>query len=72
MGVRDTSTERKVAMFDSVTGFAFGPVFDTEADLEEFMEWWDETSNRDLRDLSDAELEEALAKWDQFQSGAHV
>jgi len=39
MGVRTTASEGKVALFDSVTGTAFGPVFDDPFDAEEFLRW---------------------------------
>jgi hypothetical protein len=37
MSVRITSQESKVALFDSTTGAAFGVVFDSEADAEDFL-----------------------------------
>ena len=39
MGCRLTSTEGKVAMFDSVSGIAFGPVLDQD-EAEDFFRWF--------------------------------
>jgi hypothetical protein len=64
MGVRNTAAENKVALFDSVTGTAFGPVFDDEMQCDAFMEWM--TSERevdDARALSASELEGLHAEW---------
>ena len=38
MGVRFTDSEN-VAMYDSVTGQAFGPVFADEDEVDEFISW---------------------------------
>jgi len=39
MSTRITDDEGKVALFDSSTGFAFGPVFDSNSDADAFLEW---------------------------------
>jgi hypothetical protein len=39
MAVRLTSTENVVALYDSTTGLAFGPIFDSDEDAIEFLEW---------------------------------
>jgi hypothetical protein len=39
MGVRITEDEQKVALFDSVSGLAFGPVFDSSNDATYFLTW---------------------------------
>lgn len=39
MGVKITSQENVVSVFDSVTGIAFGPVFDSEDYAQEFLDW---------------------------------
>lgn len=49
MGLRLTTAERVVAMFDSVTGWAFGPTFDTEEKAQEFLDWCERHGFSDLR-----------------------
>ena len=44
MGVR-TTDRAAVAMYDSVTGQAFGPVFDSTSDADDFLEWLTERMN---------------------------
>jgi hypothetical protein len=39
MGLRFTSDENVTALFDSVSGWAFGPTFDSSEDAEEFLRW---------------------------------
>jgi hypothetical protein len=39
MGTRITGIEDKVALYDSVTGTAFGPVFDDSYEAEDFLAW---------------------------------
>lgn len=41
MGVRITS-DGEVALFDSTTGKAFGPIFGSESSADSFLEWNDE------------------------------
>ncbi len=58
-------------MFDSVTGVAFGPTFQSEEDAEAFLRWlaanpWRRPSGltfRDPRGLAPFELAEAIAAW---------
>ena len=45
MSTRITSQEDKVCLYDSVTGMAFGPVFDSEPECEAFCIWFKETTN---------------------------
>lgn len=69
MGVRTTSSEKVVALFDSVSGWAFGPVFHSEDEAEDFLEF---TSNSpDLRTLTDAQLEELYKRWYAVWEGEH-
>ena len=51
MGVRLTSQEEVVALYDSVTGRAFGEVFDNEDDAEAFLEWLQPYDARQIDDL---------------------
>jgi hypothetical protein len=68
MSVRLTSTEGKVALFDSVTEWAFGPVFDSVAQADDFLAFTAE--GQDLRTLSDRQLEQLLAAWHKAGEGA--
>lgn len=64
MGVRVTTTESVSALFDSVSGFAFGPTFSTPERAEAFIEWYGaKHSARDLRQLSGNQLETLYAEW---------
>lgn len=57
MGIRNTEHEKKVAMFDSSSGLAFGPVFDDVNDLDDFLDWASaQISGTDLRLLPVDEL----------------
>lgn len=62
MGCRVTTTEKKSAMFDSVTGTAFGPVFVSEEECEDFIQWclekWD-----DPRSVNLGQLERIHSDW---------
>lgn len=63
MPVRNTATEGKAAMFCSTDGIAFGPVFDSEYELDDFIEYANENESRDLRALGSADLESLLTAW---------
>lgn len=63
MGVRITTAERKVALYDSVTGKAFGPVFDSEEEADSFLNWLDLQGYGDARSLTAATLDEEYAAW---------
>jgi tRNA G26 N,N-dimethylase Trm1 len=58
-----------VCLFCSTTGLAFGPVFASEFDANDFLEWMTEqaeangVSSSDPRDLGNAELAIAYGKW---------
>jgi hypothetical protein len=39
MGTRITAHEGVVALYDSTSGTAFGPVFDTPDDADDFLDW---------------------------------
>jgi hypothetical protein len=64
MAVRITTQENMHALYDSVTGWAFGPVFDRIDDAQQFLAWaQDESGLVDLRIMSDRALEEAYARF---------
>lgn len=61
MSVRITSQEGRVALFDSVSGWAFGPAFNTEEEAEDFLAF--ATHHHDLRLLDTRQLQELLRSW---------
>ena len=66
MSVRTTTRESKVALFDSVTGWAFGPTFDTADEADDFLEWFGHAEGwaaDDPRDLRDPVLARAHSRW---------
>lgn len=60
MGIRITD-DNAVALYDSVSDFAFGPVFPSEEACMDFLDWAPEEP--DLRTLTDPQLEDAFGKW---------
>jgi hypothetical protein len=60
MSVRTTSSDPKVALYDSVTGFAFGPVFEDDDEIYRFLAWYPEHYEEDLRRLTDADWTQVL------------
>ena len=42
MGVQITGFEGKSAIFDSVSGLAFGPVFSSNLEAQDFLDWLSE------------------------------
>lgn len=69
MSVRLTSQESRVALFDSVTGYAFGPTFDSDEDAESFVAFVRDISGQDPREIS--RLAVYLERWQtqQFNEG---
>jgi hypothetical protein len=64
MAVLFTASEKKVAMFDSVTGVAFGPVFDDESHAESFLRHVEEVYGGDIRRLDLQQLRVAVREWE--------
>ena len=68
MGVR-VSDRTNVCLYCSTTGLAFGPVFASSFDAEDFLEWMttqaeaNGVSSSNPRDLGNAELAIAYGKW---------
>jgi len=58
MGVRILyDSEREHAcLYDSVTEFAFGPLFEDEDEAEQFLRWLEAHDGRDARRLSDDDM----------------
>lgn len=65
MGLRFTTRESKVALFDSVTDWAFGPVFNTEDAAERFLLWAENhgVPDGDVRSLTNSRL---YALWESY------
>lgn len=63
MSVRLTTQEDKVALFDSVSGYAFGPTFDSEGEAEDFVDFCADRQTTDLRALSDSEIGALHEEW---------
>ena len=78
MGVRiligteqgDTGINEKAVLFDSVTGWAFGPVIDEHEDgtsaedmAELFVDWLTKEGHEDARALSSEELKDLYDQW---------
>ena len=67
MGVRVTD-KTNVCLYCSTTGVAFGPVFASSFDAEDFLAWWNTHADAtDLRDLTPTELVAAYARWQTRQ-----
>lgn len=64
MSARVTS-HRQGALYDSVTGLAFGPVFDKRADAEEFLDHLDQIGERDPRVIPAVELAQLHDEWEK-------
>jgi hypothetical protein len=56
-------SNQSTVLVDSVTGFAFGPVFDSPDDAEEFVEHVRTKDGRDPRTVPDGELERLHVEW---------
>lgn len=63
MGVRITSDEDKAALFDSVSGWAFGPTFDNSDEAEDFIRFCEEAGLADLRTVPEPDLVTAHESW---------
>ena len=67
MGVH-VSDRTNVCLYCSTTGIAFGPVFASSFDAEDFLDWFSKNSvSPDPRDLTPTELVVAYAKWQARQ-----
>lgn len=62
MGVRLTTDEGVTALFDSVTGWAFGPTFAAPEDADAFLAFLHE-KGEDGRELSGEVLRSRHAAW---------
>jgi hypothetical protein len=64
VSVRTTGVEGKVALFDSTSGLAFGPVFDSDTDAEEFLEHLRAIGERDPRVIPAVDLARVHREWE--------
>ena len=62
MNVR-ISDRTNVCLYCSTTGLAFGPVFASSFDAEDFLDWLRTHDYADPRELNNAELAVAYGKW---------
>ena len=62
MGVRITD-DTHVCLFCSTKGEAFGPVFEDRFEVEEFLDWLDETDGRDPREIPGGTLQKLYASF---------
>lgn len=60
----------KVALYDSVSGFAFGPVLDSEEEAETFLKLVEEETGTDPRALSDKTMERLFADFQKEREPA--
>lgn len=63
MGVRITSDEDVCALFDSVSGWAFGPTFADSDEAESFLKFLQKNDADDARALTQVELGDWHDKW---------
>ena len=59
MGIRTTASDPVHFIYDSVSGYAIGPSWSDEDEMVDFLSWWIERSDVDLRYLSNPAVEEA-------------
>ena len=66
MGVRIVTEDKTTVMYDSVTCWGFGPIFegyDSEEQCEAFLTWLRDEHGLDARQPSDKEMDGLLAEW---------
>lgn len=68
MGTRVTN-DTNVAIYDSVTGSAFGEVFESEDEAYDFLTYMNEQDGRDPRELEPDDLSKARAAWRELREG---
>ena len=62
MSVRITDPAN-VALYDSVTGIAFGTVFRSDVDAADFLDWMDAHKHADVRVFTSAQLAVFADDW---------
>jgi hypothetical protein len=59
----DCTDDKHVALYDTVTGWAFGPTFDSADDAEHFRQYAEQAADCDVRLLTDGYLGELYDAW---------
>lgn len=62
VGVRITDPTN-VALYDSVSGFAFGPIFPSDLEAQEFLDWLPQGD--DPRDMRDDKIDGLYRQWQE-------
>lgn len=65
MSIR-TTDERNVALYDSTTGIAFGPVFEGRDEADAFMRWTRGNGWVDIRQLTPERMGDLSTAWATF------
>ncbi len=69
MSVGNTAANKKVALYDDTTDVAFGPVFDSEGECDDFLVYLVGRHNvDDPREQTDAWLIEKYEEWQEYQA----
>jgi hypothetical protein len=65
MGLKYTTVEHVVALYDSVTDWAFGPIFYSEDAATRFLDWAEAqgVKDGDVRQLSNEELDDLWGRY---------
>ena len=68
MGLRFVTDDEVTAMYDSVSGWAFGPIFHDEDEAQRFLDWTETQGVRagDVRSVPLAELDELWARYNKW------
>jgi len=70
MGVRTTNTDGGYFIYDSVTGYAIGEIWEDGDEADDFLEYCIE-QDIELRSISLAEVERLRNEWSQ-RHGSHT
>lgn len=63
MPIRNSCTEGVAFMYDSTTGRPFGPPFDTESELDDFLEFMGDHSDIDMRMMPPDMIDNWVEVW---------
>ena len=64
MSTRVTNPDGPYAIYDSVTGIAFGRTFHDHNEAADFVDWAAKISGQDVRLLSPGDLAQLRARWE--------
>lgn len=68
VSIRISSDEDKVTLFDSVTGMAFGPVFDNADEASEYVDYVADRTGKDPREFNPNTLQQYKADFDEMKA----